>query len=116
MAVNKHRGEVEFAVGERTIKLVPSFGVLVTIEERIGEGIGAIFERARTKGIGVRDVSAILELAGKVKRADIGPMIEAHGLFAFAGPVVEFLVNAITGGAAASDAAENPPSDETATS
>lgn len=100
MSANRHRGEVGLTLDGREIVLKPTFTVLAALEDRRGESLSALGRRVVGQGPGVKDVAAILEIAGGIKAAECAELIQRHGVVAFAGAVGDFLVNALMGGAA----------------
>lgn len=96
---NALRGHVDLPIGPHVFSLTPSFNVLATLEDEIGRSIFAIlhdFSSPRTTK--VSEIAKVIFIASgkKVPYAEIGMMLQDHGLNGVLNPLLDFLTKAIT--------------------
>lgn len=101
---NPHRGEVKIHLAGRDFIMRPTFQALAEIEHLAGAGIVEIANRLIAKQYGVRDAAAIItpaiKAAGEVgaNYERVGEMVVETGLTNIAPSLLQFVVNAISGG------------------
>ena len=95
---NKARGEVELVLGEETYVLVPSFGAVCEIEDKIGSNIFNIGRRLALTEIRGRDLldfahACVTQAGHEVDKAQLGERIVEAGTHAVITTLAEFCAN-----------------------
>lgn len=101
---NPHRGEVEIVLAGKSYTMRPTFQALAEIEHLAGAGMVALANRFIAKQYGVRDAAAIIfpaikatgETGASYER--VGELVVQTGLTNIAPALLQFVVNAISGG------------------
>jgi hypothetical protein len=99
---NNVRGEAEFAAGDRTFVLRPTFEALCAIEDRLDTGVIELAERIAQRRHGVRDIGAVLFEAAHaadptVSQAEIEAAVARAGLRAATLAALNLLACALGG-------------------
>ncbi len=101
---NRHRGEVEVALGGARYTLRPTFEALCEIEERTGLGLVELARRFWEGRFGVGELAVVLWAGIRAAHGAapdyerIGRWVVEQGVQDLAGPVARFLAGVIGGG------------------
>lgn len=99
-AANPMRGEAELPIGERVLRLRPSFENLVAAETELGS-LFALVERASEGGITIAEITALLWHCiaddPRPAREDVGEAVLELGLVAATKPVRAVLAQVLQG-------------------
>ncbi len=92
---NKERGEVTLALGGEKYVLVPSFGAVCGIEERIGDNLFQFGRRIEVAQVSVTELidfahACIAEAGYKVTRERLGDLIVEAGTATLLAPLTEY--------------------------
>ena len=100
---NRARGEVELVLGEETYVLVPSFGAVCEIEDKIGSNIFNVGRRLALTEISGRDLldflhACVTQAGHEVDKAQLGERIVEAGTHEVMTRLAEFCANYAFGG------------------
>ncbi len=100
---NEQRGEREIILCGETLTLAPEFHGLVEAEQKAGCSLTAMVMKLHRQEISMKEIAAViyggLIGAGNLKHsfADVGKMVQRHGVIKLIAPVGDFLVQAVKG-------------------
>lgn len=97
--VNVHRGEVSIVLDNRKYVMVPSFSVLINIEEELGYSIMDLVSKiSRNHHLNLREIEAILRYSIQdLEYQTLQEVIYKTGLVTILPSVIKFIDNAIGG-------------------
>jgi hypothetical protein len=100
---NKARGEVPLELGGETYVLVPSFGAVCEIEDKIGTNLFHLGRRLALSEISARDLldfahACVSQAGGKLDKARLGELIVEAGTHSVIAALTEFCANYAFGG------------------
>lgn len=96
--VNPHRGEVSIVLDKKSYVMIPSFSVLVNIEEELNCSILDLVRKiSEGKNLSLKEAEAIIRYSTKDDISNITDTIYKTGIIKIMPQIIKFIENAIGG-------------------